>query len=52
MELVKSPKTSLCCYCKSWKLLTEDGETGWCSMKETWMNWKSTCEKYAEDKIC
>ena len=25
-----SLKSDKCCYCVHWKLLTEDGETGWC----------------------
>jgi len=49
MESVKQPK---CYYCLSWKLLTEDGETGWCKIKDTWTNWKSLCKDYEIDPIC
>jgi hypothetical protein len=43
-------KASLCCYCEYWELATEDGETGWCKIKNHWTNWKSTCDTYAEGK--
>ncbi len=42
----ESQKLVKCCYCKYWKLLTEDGETGWCKIHYTWKNWDSVCDKW------
>lgn len=48
---MESAKWHKCCYCEFWKLLTEEGDTGWCKIKDTWTNWKSICKDYNIDPI-
>jgi len=49
-QKVKSPKygdfrAKICCYCDHWELMTEDGQTGRCPIKNKSTDYDSTCNE-------